>query len=184
MRLPIAALLLLCTTHCSVFPKPQSSAVHDFGYPYSSSSSPITTLTRQPPVTVEAPKWLVDNRIHYRLLYTNPTQVRFYTLDRWIAPPAELFEQLLNASAKPWAVPTTIQLHVFEQQFISSTQANVIMHFTVTTVPDDKNQKSIERDFHLQAPCPTPDAKGAVSAFNKLTRQGADKIKTWLSEAL
>ena len=184
MKHSILALLFLIATACSVLTKPKSSALHDFGYPYSIPSSTMIRLTQHPPITVEAPKWLADNRIHYRLLYANPTQVRFYTLDRWIASPAELFEQLLLSNLKLEIVPVNIQLHVFEQQFISSTQANVIMHFTVATVPDDKNQKSIERDFHLQAPCLTPDAKGAVSAFNKLTRQAVDKVQAWLLEAL
>jgi cholesterol transport system auxiliary component len=183
MKHPIIVLFFLIASACSVLPKPKSSALHDFGYPYSSSSPTIMGL-RHPPITVEAPKWLVDNRIHYRLLYANPTQVRFYTLDRWIAPPPELFEHLLNSSVKHRTVPVSIQLNIFEQQFISSSQANAVLHFTIATVPDDKNQKSIEHDFQLQAPCPTPDAQGAVSAFNTLTRQAVDKVKAWQTENL
>lgn len=179
MKHQIAVLLFLLVASCSILPKTKPSAVHDFGLPYFSPSSEITELSQHPLITVEAPKWLVDNRIHYRLLYNNPTEVRFYALDRWIAPPPELFEQLLNSRSQHWKLPTILRLHVFEQQFVSSSQAKVLMHFSVTTVPDNKNQKSIKQDFHLEAPCPTPDANGAVNGFTALTKQAGDKIVAW-----
>jgi cholesterol transport system auxiliary component len=183
MKLPSTGLLILVFSGCSILPKPQPWAVHDFGLPYSSPSSTISAPTQPPPITVEAPKWLVDNRIHYRLLYASPTQVRFYALDRWIAPPPELFEQLLNSSAKHRAIPFTIGLQVFEQQFVSSSQAQVLMHFSVTTDPDAKNHQSIKQDFHLQLPCSSPDAKGAVTGFTRLSRQAVDKVQAWLTKA-
>lgn len=175
-------LFILSVSSCSILSKPPS-AVHDFGYPNFDPTPERTTLIQQSPITVEAPKWLSDNRIRYRLLYATPTQVRFYSLDRWIAPPPELFGQLLNANGKQWLKPVTIQLDVFEQQFDAPNQAKVIMHFTATTTPADNKQKLSTRDFHLQLPCPTPDAKGAVSGFTLLTKQAVDKIQAWLVEA-
>jgi cholesterol transport system auxiliary component len=124
--------LILAVSSCSILPKAQPSAVHDLGYLNSNTPSEITTLTQQSPISVEAPKWLSDNRIRYRLLYADPTQVRFYSLDRWIAPPPELFEQLLNASGKQWAHPLSIRLDAFEQQFDSPGRAKVIIRFTAT----------------------------------------------------
>lgn len=175
--------LILALSSCSVLPKPQPSAVHDLGYPDSIASSEISTQTQQSPITVEAPKWLADNRIRYRLLYATPSQVRFYTLDRWIAPPPELFEQLLNTSDKQWPSSViTIQLHVFEQHFDAPGRAQVVMHFTATHTPSNNKQKLSKRDFYLQQPCPTPDAKGAVAGFNMLTRQSVDKIQAWLMQ--
>jgi cholesterol transport system auxiliary component len=182
MKLLFTSLLFLLVASCSILPKTKPSAAHDFGFTYLSTTSEITAQKQQSPITVEAPKWLVDNRIHYRLLYSNPTQVRFYALDRWIAPPSELFEQLLNSSSKHWVVPAIIRLNIFEQQFVSSTQAKVAMHFTVTTVPDDKNHKPKKQSFHLQLPCPTPDAKGAVTGFTALTKEAGEKVEAWLME--
>ena len=168
---------LLTISACSILPKP--SAVHDLGYPYSQLPTETAALLQESPVTVVAPKWLADNRIRYRLLYATPTQVRFYALDRWIAPPHELFEQLLNNSAKQWPMPVNIKLHIFEQQFESAQQAKVVMHFTATTVPNDNKQPAGIHEFHLQLPCPTTDAKGAVTSFNVLTKQAVDKVQTW-----
>jgi cholesterol transport system auxiliary component len=183
MKTLMTVMLILIATGCSILPQTQPSAVHDFGYPNSNAASEISIPTQQPPITVEAPKWLSDNRIRYRLLYAIPTQVRFYSLDRWIAPPPELFEQLLNASSKQWLHPVTIQLNVFEQQFDTPGQAKVIMHFTATTASADNKVKATRRDFHLQMPCPTPDAKGAVNGFTSLTKQAVDKIQAWMMEA-
>lgn len=179
--LSMLGLIILVVTSCSILPEHQPSAAHDFGYPYS-NSPPKSTATTQPPITVEAPKWLADNRIRYRLLYATPTQVRFYSLDHWLAPPTELFEQLLTTSDKQWPKPITIRLQVFEQQFDAPGRAKVVMHFTAITTPDNNKHKANKRDFHLQYPCPTPDAKGAVTGFTILTRQAVDKTQAWLME--
>ncbi|WP_411727907.1 hypothetical protein [Methyloglobulus sp.] len=175
-------LFILSASSCSILPQSLPPAVHDFGYVTSDSPSEISTSAPQSLITVAAPKWLADNRIRYRLLYATPTQVRFYSLDRWIASPPELFEQMLNNSGKQWLAPITIKLHVFEQQFDTANQAKVVMHFTASTIPDDNKHKANKRDFHLQFPCPTPDAKGAVTGFTHLTKQAVDKIQAWLME--
>ena len=170
--------LILSINSCSLLTS-TPSAVHDLGYPYSNAPSETTDLPQHSPVTVEAPKWLSDNRIRYRLLYATPTQVRFYSLDRWIAPPSELFEQLLNNTDKLWLAPVNIKLQVFEQQFDAADKAKVVMQFTATTLPDDNKQLANKREFILQLPCPTPDAKGAVTGFNVLTKQAVDKVQAW-----
>lgn len=176
------SVLLLTVSGCSILPQTQPSAVHDFGIPNPNPSSETSTPTQQPSITVQAPKWLSDNRIRYRLLYATPTQVRFYALDRWIAPPPELFEQLLKASVEQWPKSATIQLDVFEQQFDTANQAKVVIHFTATTVPEDNKHQANKRDFHLQLPCPTPDAKGAVTGFTSLTKQAVYKVQAWLAD--
>jgi cholesterol transport system auxiliary component len=183
MKYPVISAFFLIVAGCGIISTPQPTSMHDFGLLNSSPSSKLTKLTnQQPSISVEAPKWLMDNRIHYRLLYSNPTQVRFYALDRWIAPPSELFEQLLRANGKGWFLPIIVRLNVFEQQFVSSTQAKVVMQFTVTTNQDEKNHQAINQDFHLQIPCPTPDAKGAVTGFTYVTKEASEKISAWLVE--
>ncbi len=188
MKLPASTLIVLAllaligltgVSGCSI--RPQASALHDLGYPYANTQPESTVTQKQAPITVEAPKWLEDNRIHYRLLYATPTQVRFYAMDRWIAPPSELFEQLLNNNGKLWPAPAMIQLQAFEQQFEAPNKAKVVLYFTAVSIPDEKQEQSIKREFKLQLPCPTPDAKGAVLAFTDLTRQAADRIQAWLT---
>jgi cholesterol transport system auxiliary component len=182
ISLSLMGVLLFSTSSCSLLPS-TPSAVHDFGYPYTNAPSETTSSPQQLPITVEAPKWLSDNRIRYRLLYSTPTQVRFYSLDRWIAAPSELFEQLLKNNGKQQTSPVTIQLQVFEQQFDAIDKAKVVMRFTVTSTSDDKHHQPRTRDFNLQLPCPTPDAKGAVNGFTVLTKQAVDKIQAWVESS-
>jgi cholesterol transport system auxiliary component len=178
----LLGMLTLTISNCSLLPK-QSAALHDFGYPYANIPSETDVLSQQSSITVEAPKWLVDSRMRYRQLYAAPTQVRFYSLDRWIAPPSELFEQLLNNKGKHWPNPVFIELQIFEQQFDSPDKAKVVMHFTATIMHDDKKHHHPKRNFNLQMPCPTPDAKGAVTGFTALTKEVVDKVEAWLTNA-
>jgi cholesterol transport system auxiliary component len=96
IRTSLALLVALSLTACEIAPKQPD--VHDFGLPMSllGSSDNIST----PNIDIDAPKWIWDTRIRYRLLYKSPTKVNFYMLDRWIATPPELFKQQLVAQGK------------------------------------------------------------------------------------
>lgn len=179
-QLTMVALFVIISA-CSILPK--ASAVHDFGNLQVNASVDPDNSIQTTQITVDAPKWINDNRLHYRLLYANPTQVRSYALDRWIAPPPELLEQLLNNSGKHWPVSVKINLQVFEQQFITTDKAKVVIHFSAVTIPDD-NHQTVRRNFSLELPCPTADANGAVTGFNSLTRQVVDKIQSWLTNTV
>ncbi|CAA9889897.1 Lipoprotein [Candidatus Methylobacter favarea] len=174
-----AFILAVAGTGCSISPTKQP-AVHDFGVATPTSAAG-SRLTAKPNITVEAPKWLWDNRIRYRLLYSSPTNVRFYTLDRWIAPPPELFEQQLISSGKILNYPLNIQLLSFEQQFDAPDRARVVMRFFVNAYAFGNRQESGTQVFLMERPTKTPDAAGAVSAFAELTRQAADRIQDWLT---
>jgi cholesterol transport system auxiliary component len=173
-----AVIMVIAITGCSISP-PKQPAVHDFGCAIPTSAAG-SKLTAKPIINIEAPKWLWDNRIRYRLLYLSPTNVRFYTLDRWIAPPPELFEQQLISSVKTLNYPLNIQLLNFEQQFDAPDRARVIIRFFVSAYPSGNKQKGGTQEFLMEGPTKTPDAAGAVSAFADLTRQAADRIQDWL----
>lgn len=170
--------ITLLASGCNILPK--AADVHDFGLTSQSTAVGQTRLTSSPPVNVEAPKWLNDNRIRYRLLYASPTQVRYYMRDKWLASPPELFAQLLNSGNLIAHSPITVTLLAFEQQFTAPNQAHVSMRFTVSGGAEFKKNTD-KQDFSLTLPCPTPDAKGAVAAFSTITRTAVDKINNWLS---
>jgi cholesterol transport system auxiliary component len=171
-------LMLLSGTGCSM--SPRQPAFHDFGLAVSipSNKSKRDTI---PTITVDAPTWLWDNLIRYRLLYASPTRVGSYALDRWLAPPPELFEQLLISSGKIQNYALIIRLQDLEQLFDAPDRARVVMRFTVEAYSNDSNKKAGTQEFYLERPTTTPDAAGAVSGFANLTRQAADKIQTWLA---
>ena len=167
-------LTVVFNTGCSVSKK--HPAVHDFGLPV-----PVLNIkNNEPAITVDAPTWLWDNRLRYRLLYASPTQVGFYALDLWIASPPELFEQLLIASGKTQNHPLIIRLTDFEQQFDAPDKAKVVLRFVVEAYTNDDKKKIHTQTFYLEQPTPTADAAGAVNGFAMLTRQAADKIQVWL----
>jgi cholesterol transport system auxiliary component len=181
MKCLLIGLLLFSTlffiTGCSISPK--QPALHDFGLPVSISTDK-SKRDNKSTITVDAPTWLWDNRIRYRLLYASPTRVGFYALDLWIAPPPELFEQLLISSGKTRNYSLIIWLQDFEQQFDTPDRARVVLRFSVDAYSDD-NKKIGAQEFYLERAITTPNAAGAVSGFDNLTRQAANRIQVWLA---
>ena len=170
--------MLLSGTGCSTSPK--QPELHDFGLPVSISANK-SEQGNKPAITVDAPTWLWDNRIRYRLLYASPTRVGFYALDLWVAPPPELFEQLLISSGKFQNYSLIIWLHDFEQQFDTPERARVMLRFSVEAYSAGNNKKAYTQEFSLERPVTTPNAAGAVSGFANLTRQATDRIQVWLA---
>ncbi|MDO9107299.1 MAG: hypothetical protein Q7U57_20340 [Methylovulum sp.] len=174
------ALLLLMEVACS-HQHLEQVAVHDFGSPHPANG--IKSATK-PELSVDAPEWLQDNRIRYRLLYASPTQVRFYALDRWIATPAQLFEQKLLASGKLPGGQLSVRLLDFEQQFDAPDRARAVLRFSLTTSEEGKSDHLTTRIISLEQPTITPDAKGAVNAFAHLAQQAVNKTQELLTDRM
>jgi cholesterol transport system auxiliary component len=182
MRYLLIGWLIFFGVGCSVTAK--QPALHDFGLPVASSTTAPSMESYQDKssINVNAPTWLWDNRIRYRLLFTSPSQIRFYGLDRWIASPPELLEQLLNVSCKVKDYAVIIRLHDFEQQFDTPDQARVVIRFSVEAYSTTNNKQKIgTQEFYLQQPTKTPDAAGAISGFTDLAQQAAKRIQDWLA---
>jgi cholesterol transport system auxiliary component len=177
MKIALCLIAPVLLTACNLLPKP--AAVHDFGI----NSQPPAPISHrdQPVISVGAPKWLFDSRIRYRLVYAEPSLIRFYALDRWLAPPPELLEQFLAASDLPDHKPVQIYLQEFEQQFSAPDQAKVVMRFRLS-VPSAAGQPEKSQEFRLQQVCPSANAKGAISAFTVLAQQATVTIKQWLQQ--
>jgi cholesterol transport system auxiliary component len=154
----------------------QQPVLHDFAW-----SAPLTTQSGIASVSINAPTWLWDNRIRYRLLYTSPSQIRFYGLDRWIAAPPELLEQVLTSSGKNPDYTLLIRLQDFEQLFDSSDRARVVLHFFVEAYLLSGKHKIGVQEFYLQKITKTPDAAGAISGFSDLAQQADINIHEWLT---
>lgn len=171
MRILLIAGLALFSAACSVSDK--RPALHDFAVPPSAADQ-----QGRASVSVNAPTWLWDNRIRYRLLFAQSSQVRFYGLDRWIAAPPELFEHLLNVSGKAQNYNLIIRLQDFEQQFDAPDRASVLLRFVAEAYSG--NDKIATQAFYLQQPTKTPDAAGAISGFTDLAQQAGMRIQHWL----
>lgn len=173
---------------CSVLPKsapPQ--ATYDLGPP---PAKPVKTL----PATMQlgqvtAPGWMNDTGMLYRLDYANATRVRAYAQSRWVAPPAALFEQRLQAFYNTQSsqgsdnnVNTRVALRLvrFEQVFTAPKEAHADLRLQVT-VYDRDDALVAQRTFSGQEPCVTPDAEGGVKALSKLSDRVIRHLLTWLA---
>jgi cholesterol transport system auxiliary component len=157
-------------------------ALHDFGVgPLSPpAAGPQNAATAE--VRVIAPKWLSDNRIRYRLLYDQPTRVRFYNLDQWIAPPPDLLRLYLSLGRLGPDYSLVIHLVNFEQQFEAPGNAFVLMRFSVEALAADGKKKMSAREFVLRSGKVSPDAQGAVQGFAELAERARQQMLGWQRE--
>lgn len=178
MKLTGILMVLFLSVGCSMTPK--QPALHDFGL---TTPAPLDTgrPEAEPMITVDAPSWLWDTRIRYRLLYKSLTHIGFYALDLWIAPPPELFRQQLLAGGKLSNYRLIIRLLEFEQQFDALDKARVVLRFSAEARSPD-NQRTVGiQTFRLEQATASANAAGAVAGFAGLTRQATDRIHGWLS---
>lgn len=156
----------------------QAPALHDFGI------IEVSLQSRKEPASAEihvvAPKWLSDNRIRYRLLYAQPTRVRFYNRDLWVAPPPELLELHLASERLDPNYSLVIHLLNFEQQFEESGSASVLLQFSADVFAAGSKKKLDGREFVLRSGKVSPDAEGAVEGFAESAQQASRQIQTWL----
>lgn len=168
----MAMALMATVSACSVGPNRGSPVRHDLG-PMAISTAQHTA------VTLDAPVWLWDERIRYRLLYKDPTIIRYYNLDRWEAPLPTLLERRLTLNGRqPFAVQ--IKLTQFEQQFETSNQARVILSLMVSAFAARDYRPIASRSFDLSQYTVSPDAAGAVAGFIALSEQAKAGIQAWL----
>lgn len=167
-------ILLLALAACSQ--KQVPPAMHDLGL----SGAPHETVGVAQ-ITVTAPEWLADYHIHYRLLYNASTQVRAYSLDRWLAPPPELLQQRLLVDGVARSYPLEIELLEFEQQFFSPRQAQVSLRLVARVYSKGEHKLIAARQFALQKASLSPDAKGAVTALADLVKQVSGQLGVWLA---
>lgn len=167
-------MLLAALSACSV-------NTPDYSNPVSHDLGPVA----QPPakrstILLQAPVWLWDERIRYRLLYDDDTAIRYYNLDRWEAPlPALLERHFAGIGSNP--VLLSIRLTQFEQQFQSAKDARVVMQLSVSAFLAKDHRLLGKRTFSLSQNTVTPDAAGAIKGFIALVEKAKADIQSWLS---
>ena len=160
---------------CSILPKPAPSpALHDFGPPASVPAAAVPVEA-----SVSAPAWLDDTAIYYRLMYSDPTQLRAYADNRWLAPPAELLQTRLHAEFANGNAHYRlhVQLLDFEQVFDSAQSAHISLRAQASLLDLSKGTTVGERMFTVTQST-SPDVQGAVSG----DAQAADELITQLTQ--
>ena len=173
--------LSLVLSACSVLPdRPPSPALHDFGLGERASSGHAEAAPWMG-VTVDAPEWLQSENIRYRLLYSEPTRVRFYSQDRWIAPPPALLAQRLSLCGGGKGHGLKINVLEFEQVFDGPRQARMILAFRALAYRPGEEAAIAEKLFRFARSTPSADAQGAVTAAHGLVEEAAKSLEGWLA---
>lgn len=181
----LAIALMLTASACNLFPdRPSSPALHDFGSSekFTSSQSGDSDATTWLTVAVEAPEWLQNENIRYRLLYADPTRVRFYAQDRWLASPSAMLAQRLSLASGRHGWRLKISLLKFEQVFDDPQKARVILVFSASVQRPGSEEIVNKKVFSLSLPSPTADAAGAVFASAILVDDAISSLQIWCTE--
>ena len=160
--------------------RPPQPALHDLGPP-AELHAPVPA--RWSAVTVNAPEWLKDPRIRYRLRYADPTQVRFYARDRWVAPPPDLLAQRLAGLGDGGGrYELGIELQDFEQIFDSPGRARVLLRLRATVGEPGGTRVFGEKALRLIRAAPRADGIGAVEGLSRLVNEAAEQLSRWILE--
>lgn len=175
----IVAAFSLLGNGCSLGrPEASPPVVHDFGpEPVAESRDGAGWSV----ASIDAPAWLQDDRIRYRLLYADPSQVRHYSRDRWAAPPPHLLAQRLDLAGGGGEFRLRVEVHVFEQVFDAPDRARAVLNLNVTAYRPDSAQPAAERRFRFDEPTAGADGPGAVTAFTHLAGRAVEEIRAWLA---
>lgn len=173
-------LLVLLISSCNIAPeRSRPVRLHDLG-PLPSRGDRVPAPWAS--VRVTAPEWLKDDRIRYRLAYSDPTRVGVYTLDRWVAPPPELLALRFNLSGDGRPFRIRIELQAFEQIFERSDLARALIRFRVSVYDLGSRKQLAERMFELDKISPSPDAAGAVVSLADLADEAIAAVRTWIGK--
>ena len=179
----LAALLL---GGCAVSPENgRSMAVYDFGLPAARAGGE----GEWPRIALEvvAPPWFDALNVDYRLAYDDPLKQREYAGSRWAGAPGVLLAQRLRqrlgmASSSGNAAANCLlrfELQEFSQVFDAPTQSRGVLQGTASLI-DARKQRIAGRDFLIEQPAASQDARGGVDALVAAGSTLSSQLADWL----
>jgi len=164
------------------------AALYDFGLaPAASAGARLPTALRV--AEVAGPGWMDGNAIYYRLAYAQSQRTDAYANSRWVESPVSLFDaRLRNAAAARGHVvgyPTPdvpslrIELVDFSQVFDrpEASRGVVRLRATVSLARGVIDQRVVQAD----APAPSPDAAGGVTALTQASDKAIGEVLDWVA---
>ncbi len=185
------ALLIGLVSGCAV--QTPHIAHYDFGSPRQADQSKTDDLKMKHIriARMDAPAWLNNHFIHYRLNYDNERQIRPYANNQWVAPPADLFEQRLKArlartgtlvlsETNNQVSAPALQLEIldFIQLFDDANHSRAQISVRITLF--DQQLPLAQTTFVRQQVAPTPDASGGAQALAAATDALIDDLLVWI----
>jgi cholesterol transport system auxiliary component len=141
---------------------------------------------------VNAPAWLDNSMMFFRLAYANEQQPRPYASSRWTMPPAQLFQQRLKArlaqsgsavlamSDAALNVPLLrVDMDDFTQTF--DTPSHSVAALQVRASLFNGRVLVAQKSFSSRADTPSADAAGAARAFVSANDAVIGDMMAWLA---
>jgi cholesterol transport system auxiliary component len=175
---------------CAIRPAPPS--LYDLGpLPHAAAKTPAPALPALSVADVQAPAWLDEQHMFYRLDYVNALQPHAYAGSRWTMTPAALVTQRLRSRiAQAGGVVATpadgaslpvlrVELDDFSQVFPDAQHslARVALRASLVRGRMLLAQRSVAREM----PAPSADADGGAAAMSAATDAAIDEIIAWLA---
>lgn len=194
-RLFIAAILSVFLLGACAFGDGRPPAtLYDFG-PLKTSN--VVQLPDNMPVIktrVQAPEWMSENLMYYRLNYINDQQVRFYTESSWNTTPSKLFKNRLDTCLAAGGSAVTgytttspaLTLRVYIEDFgqhFSSPSASV-GHVSLRASLFRGKDLIAQRSFTRDIPSTTADAAGGVRAMAQASDAIIADIMNWMVSSM
>jgi len=147
----------------------------------------------------EAPAWLSDARIYYRLLYHSESAIAAYADARWVDPPAEMLRSLVMDAFRdrgdfaavigpedPVRADLALRLELLdlEQRFATPERSVGVLRVRATLLDPRDRSAVAQRDFAYRVPAPSADASGGVAAERKAARAFAGDLVRWVETRL
>ena len=178
MKTALCALATVLLASCSLLPtSPPPPILHDFG-PATSAPAAGAVPTE---ATVSAPAWLDGSAIYYRLLFSDPTQLRAYADNHWLAPPAELLQarlQVVFAGGRAGGYRLRVNLLDFEQEFASAQSAQISVR-AVAEVQSLASGATVARHLFMVNVPTSPDVQGAVQGASRAADELLAQLVQW-----
>ena len=171
---------------CAISPgNGRSLAVYDFGLPSARNGGE----GEWPRIALEvvAPPWFDALNVDYRLAYDDPLKQREYSGSRWAGAPGVLLAQRLRqrlgmATSSGNAAASCLlrfELQEFSQVFDAPTQSRGVLQGTASLI-DARKQRIAGRDFLIEQPAASQDARGGVDALVAAGSTLSSQLADWL----
>ena len=139
-------------------------------------------------VSVQASSWLNSQAQLYRLAYADDLRRHSYAESRWAAPPAELIERLLQQHIVYGQMDHAgrgcrlqLVLDELEQRFDTPDTSKSVLEVRASLLPPHGDAIVSRRDFRIEEPAMSADARGGVRAARIAVQTLAHNLSQWLA---
>ncbi len=187
-------IVFLLLAGCTLTPQKNSPpTVYDFGLQRPAEHSNLTPFNTSIFVAeINAPIWLDNSAIQYRLAYHDPARSYAYANSRWAASPAKLLTRRIkdhlvtrngiisshDGLKADYAL--YIELVEFTQVFDKPDNSLAIIRLRASLIERNSRLLLAQENFSSEQVAPSADAAGAVAALISASDTVSDKLSQWL----